>query len=97
MPWKWLDGGGCEKQLRNWLHPATASQEVLWIEGITIYVGVGAWTDHRFSVFRDNVVSIASRYCTRIDRLKWCLTTNLPIEFAVLVGSRSTERANKKI
>lgn len=57
------------------LHPATASKEVLWIEGIVIYVGVGAWTDYRFRVFRDTVASVAGRYCTRSDRFKWCLTS----------------------
>lgn len=57
------------------LHPVTASREVLYIEGIAIYVGVGAWTDHRFSGLRENVISAASRYCTRSDRIKWSLTT----------------------
>jgi hypothetical protein len=58
-------------------HPATASKEILAIEGVGIFLAVGVWMEHRFRGMRDDVSSLAGRYWTFSDRIKWCLTTLL--------------------
>ncbi len=59
------------------IHPATASKEVLGIACAGIFLMVGLWVEHRFRDMREDVSSLAGRYWTLSDRIKWCLTTLL--------------------
>ena len=59
------------------LHPATASKEILVIEGAGIFLAVGLSIEYRFRGLREEVSSLARRYWTISDRIKWCFTTLL--------------------
>jgi len=61
------------------LHPATASKEILAIEGAGIFLAVSLSVEHRMRGLREDVSSLAGRYWTFSDRIKWCLTTLLGI------------------
>lgn len=61
------------------LHPATASEQTLLIEGSAIFLTVGFSVEYYFRGLKDDVASLATRYWTVGDRVKWCLTTLLGV------------------
>lgn len=53
-----------------YVHPATASKEILGLEAVVIFLVVGFSVEYRFRRLRDDVLSVAQRYWSFGDRVK---------------------------
>lgn len=72
------------------LNPPTATRDVVVIECLVLFLGIGAWVDRKVARFKNNMAA-ARRYMSGVDLLWWCVATLAtfagPIGTAVVIYS----------
>lgn len=69
----------------NSINPLTARGEIVLLEIAATILSIGAWVDHRFRAYREDI-SAAKKYMGRSDLVKWWLATFLTIACIAGIG-----------